>query len=254
MLFRSDGAYTITGTGEGITNITNLTQLTLLKRVNGTNWFCPGTHIDPTGTIAKPTLARSGVSGWSNFGLGSGADNALPVEMVLYNATCLDENISINWTTASETNNSHFLIERSEDGINWNVIGSVSGAGNSTTLIHYSFTDHFSQNAQLYRLLQIDFNGKITYFNPITTNCNNSSISLISVYPNPFNELLMVNNLDIECNYEIILLDANGKIVSSNKVINSKAFELFTSKVTPGLYILKVISNTGNLLFKIVKY
>lgn len=95
----------------------------------------------------------------------------LPIELLSFNGEKLacNENI-IRWSTATETNNDHFEIERSTDGINYNLIGTVNGAGNSTHTISYLFLDlNPLASVNYYRLKQIDFNG------------DNSTSSIISV-------------------------------------------------------------------------
>ena len=68
----------------------------------------------------------------------------------------------LNWMTASEINNSHFEIERSYDGRDFEMIDHVSGNGNSQHQIDYSYTDASVsklENTVFYRLKQVDFDG-----------------------------------------------------------------------------------------------
>ena len=71
----------------------------------------------------------------------------------------------MKWSTATEIDNDYFSIERSIDGINWQTITNVIGAGNSTSLKQYSFTDkELNNDISYYRLKQTDFSRKFKYF------------------------------------------------------------------------------------------
>ncbi len=96
-------------------------------------------------------------------------EGSLPITLVDFYGRQLGNSIKINWTTASETNNEYFVIERSSDNVNFENISIIDGAGNSTILLDYSFTDSEPLNATgYYRIKQVDFNGEYTYSNPIS--------------------------------------------------------------------------------------
>ncbi len=89
----------------------------------------------------------------------------LPIELLSFTSdklTC--GNNIIRWSTATETNNDYFVVERSLDMVTFTNIGTVDGAGNSTTILNYNFKDITPQPAlNYYRLKQIDFNGDASY-------------------------------------------------------------------------------------------
>ncbi len=64
----------------------------------------------------------------------------LPIDLLSFTGECNNNHIVLNWTTAAETNNAYFSIERSEDGAVWEAIGTVKSAGNSSVNQNYSFT------------------------------------------------------------------------------------------------------------------
>src|SRR6185369_13902085 len=98
--------------------------------------------------------------------------------------------VRLDWTTASEINNSYFTIERSLDGIAYEEIGRVEGAGNSTYDISYNYTDQSpSAHATIYyRLKQTDFDGKHETFDPdfVNFDSRSSKFEVTSFGPNPF--------------------------------------------------------------------
>ncbi|MDP2303952.1 MAG: T9SS type A sorting domain-containing protein [Ignavibacteria bacterium] len=134
----------------------------------------------------------------------------LPVELTSFSALLINKEVKLNWQTATEINNYGFEIERSEnrsqksEGNNteqvWETIGFVEGNGNSNSPKEYSFTDasamlstssssSFGASKLIYRLKQIDTDGKYEYSNEIEVDFDGlpSQFSLEQNYPNPFN-------------------------------------------------------------------
>jgi hypothetical protein len=85
----------------------------------------------------------------------------LPIELEQFDGYVINDKNRLYWSTASESNNDYFSLERSSDGINWEKIVEIDGSGNSTDYLNYFF-DHFSfqkNNVNYYRLSQTDFDG-----------------------------------------------------------------------------------------------
>ncbi len=88
----------------------------------------------------------------------------LPIELTNFNAELIQNEVVLKWTTASETNNDYFLVERSNDLSNWDAIIEVNGAGNSTEEINYMDYDKRPMSGlSYYRLKQVDYNGEYSY-------------------------------------------------------------------------------------------
>lgn len=86
----------------------------------------------------------------------------VPVTLVDFSLTQFDETVILTWVTATEINNSHFVIEKSTDGETWVAVGLIAGVGNSNSLQHYTYVDR-SANVSYYRLKQVDFDGQFEY-------------------------------------------------------------------------------------------
>ena len=87
-------------------------------------------------------------------------NTALPIELISFTGEQSGKDNLLKWITATEINNNYYTIERSEDGINFNEVGSISGAGNSLQTLRYSMFDTQPYNGiTYYRLIQTDFNG-----------------------------------------------------------------------------------------------
>jgi hypothetical protein len=89
---------------------------------------------------------------------------ALPIELIGFSAYKKGMNNELSWSTFSEINNDFFSIEKTLDGIVYETVGEINGAGNSTNTLFYSLTDYdVRRTINYYRLKQTDFDGKNTY-------------------------------------------------------------------------------------------
>lgn len=106
--------------------------------------------------------------------------SALPVELLSFEGKKQTNSNMLYWSTASEHNTSHFIIEKSVDGFKWIGIGQVQSAGNSTQKIDYTLEDmDVSQVINYYRLHQYDIDGVDEVFGPIAIN-NRDRINIIA--------------------------------------------------------------------------
>ena len=127
-------------------------------------------------------------------------DNPLPVELASFTSAISGRNVTLNWSTVSELNNSGFDIEKSivkgQTSEGWSKIGFINGSGTISEPQNYSFTDkNLTTGKYKYRLKQIDFNGNFEYFNlaeEVSIGVPDK-FELSQNYPNPFNP---VTNLE----------------------------------------------------------
>ena len=114
----------------------------------------------------------------------------VPVELTSFTAAVVDGGVMLNWTTATETNNRGFEVEKQSGNSNWEGIGFVTGKGTTTEPQSYSFTDNnVSNGTYYYRLKQIDFDGSFSYTKEVEVAVGilPDHYSLFQNYPNPFN-------------------------------------------------------------------
>ena len=125
----------------------------------------------------------------------SGGTDVIPVELLSFNVSSAEGKVNLFWTTATETNNSGFSIERKIENHDWKTIGFVSGFGTTTERQSYSFIDDKVTSVKyVYRLKQIDFNGEFQYSNEIEIEVGKPlNFSLDQNYPNPFNPVTTIN-------------------------------------------------------------
>lgn len=144
-------------------------------------------------------------------------DDPLPVELSSFTSSVNQRNVTLNWMTSSEKNNSGFEIYQSSksDPDNWKRIGFVNGAGNSSSSNSYTFEDkNLSTGKYSYRLKQVDFNGDFKYYNlsdeieigiPM-------KYSLYQNYPNPFNPSTVIDyDIPEDANVTLKIFDMTGR-------------------------------------------
>ncbi|MBK7633184.1 MAG: hypothetical protein IPJ13_02035 [Saprospiraceae bacterium] len=138
----------------------------------------------------------------SNSGLVLGTDLSvlLPIVLSKFNALKLNEISSkLNWTTSSEINSDYFGIERSMDGNNWETIGRVTAAGNSSKELAYEFIDdnlpliRTKEQVFYYRLRMTDLDGQYKYSDVRGVNFGKLSTGVVTIYPNPTVEHINVD-------------------------------------------------------------
>ena len=113
----------------------------------------------------------------------------IPVELTSFVASVSGNNVTLNWITATEINNSGFDILRQAQNNQWNKIGFVAGFGTTTETHSYSFVDENLTSGQYaYRLKQVDFDGTSELSNVVNVEVTNPvKYNLSQNYPNPFN-------------------------------------------------------------------
>jgi hypothetical protein len=116
-----------------------------------------------------------------------GPCTSLPIQLLSFTGICTMQTVVLNWSTAMETNNKSFTVQRSEDGMNWQAIGTIEGAGSSSTLHTYSLTDKLpGKSVSYYRLMLTNFDGENTYSIVIIVGkCGIDSTGSFTLYPNP---------------------------------------------------------------------
>jgi len=135
--------------------------------------------------------AITGISQSSQTKLYRSVESTIPVEFVSFAANVVNNEVHLNWTTATELNNKGFEILRATQNDNeWKEIGFVPGRGTTTQISSYSFTDeNLNPGSYNYRLKQIDFDGTYKYYDLEQTVVISPPVGfeLSQNYPNPFN-------------------------------------------------------------------
>jgi hypothetical protein len=178
----------------------------------------------------------------------------LPIELISFTGQCQNRVKQFNWSTASEHNNEFFTLEHSHDGSEFYPIQEIDGAGNSSSQLDYItyFTEE-DNSFVYYRLKQTDTDGATSYSDVIYVSCREFESDLMTVFPNPSNDLIVVNfNSSIsEDDYLISITDMVGKSVLDRHIaaVKNGNTVLDVSSFSNGYYFLRLIDkNTGEQL------
>lgn len=184
--------------------------------------------------------------------------NALPVELIEFRASTNDCRVLLEWATASEINNEYFELERSVDGLQFDYLAIVEGAGNSNQIINYSSIDAQPNAANYYRLKQVDFDGQFVYSDIIyvASDCRlvKENIEALTLFPNPVIEQFVHLRFDVQKTEQtpLIVSDVSGKIWIQQPILiqqgqNQQTIQL--QGLPAGTYFLKI----GKHLKKFIK-
>ena len=194
-------------------------------------------YVDAAG-VADPTPATYTIS-WSK---------PLPVTLVNFDVVKSESQVRINWTTSSETNSSHFDIERSSDARNWNAIGQVSARENANAVSVYDFTDHNPENGiNYYRLKMVDTDQSFTYSKIRSVSLEGA---IVRIYPNPVTTQLNIDNLGSDQIQKVVLHNLTGMVVYSNENVVKNSIDV--SHFKTGVYVLTITLKNGTKLSRTV--
>ncbi len=219
---------------------------------NGNTW----TEVNE-GLTNKTVLAlKTSSNGYTYAGtLGSGvfkrlfaAEAPLPVTLLNFTGHAEENKSILNWQTASEQNTSHFSIQRSADGVQFLSIGSMPAAGNSSSILNYSYTDvQPLKGSNYYRLQTIDIDGSTSYSRIIKINFDGKYN--VSVFPNPAHDHIKISGAE---NFkQVQLINLNGSIVQQwYKPVVGEVFKL--QNISKGLYYVKLIRDNEMRVIKLL--
>ncbi len=169
--------------------------------------------------------------------------NPLPVEFSSFNVSCRNNGeVKIIWSTQSENNNSHFIIERSTDGIQFDEIGVVQGNGNSTQQIIYEYIDYDRIGLAYYRIRQVDFDGNSKTTKILNSNCIENQEPIVFENNNHF-YIQMTSSKDD--NVIFSLYDAAGRLVfiQDNNIHQGDNLIKINKVLETGVYFITISSS-----------
>ena len=151
---------------------------------NGAISLGTGVNLDGRALTTAGNVTTTAMTANNSFG---GPCTSLPIQLLSFAGICVMQAVVLNWSTAMETNNKSFTVQRSDEGRNWQAIGVMEGAGNSSAPHTYSFTDKLpGKSVSSYRLMLTAFDGENTYSIVITVGkCGMNTAGSFTLYPNP---------------------------------------------------------------------
>lgn len=236
--------------------VENLSTLRVC-RWDGSMWRDHGNGGTTGNTSAGTISSSSAITSFSPFTLGSSnPQNPLPVELLTFTATAASNTVNLDWSTASESNNHFYTVERSKDLKSFETVARIEGAGNANHTIYYSAKDENPYHGvSYYRLVQNDFDGKQTIYGPLAVNFMGSNE--LSIYPNPFENQLTIGTSEFVSGeeIEIRLFDPIGRIVFQKSVKTNDVNETLNEipDGPSGIYTLQINQNDIQLSKKIIR-
>lgn len=224
--------------------------------VNVTTTTAPGTGGTSCSGCPVASNPTNG-GGPNNAGIISSTSGPLPVELLSFDGDQQEDRIRLYWSSSTEINNDRYIVERSNDAINFTSIGWVAAAGNSRMVTHYDLYDHHPLNGvNYYRLKQVDMDGSFSYSKTIAFSFENA-VS-ITMFPNPagtgesiYLSLVRINSafMDVE------IYDVSGKLLASKQIVPENGpVKLYDTGLAKGVYLIRVTTGTSSLVKKLVIY
>ncbi|HKZ68345.1 MAG TPA: PQQ-dependent sugar dehydrogenase, partial [Chitinophagaceae bacterium] len=191
-------------------------------------------------------VLQASINSFSSFYFGSDAIT-LPVELVYFKGSLQNNSTFLQWETTSENNTSHFVVERSIDGRNFESIGRVTASGNSTIARQYSHIDNevanLSSTVIYYRLKMVDTDDKHKYSATITIYLADITNRII-ISPNPAtDETKIMITATVNGKAQWKLMDNSGRVVMQNAIHIKKGSNKLTINIgslSSGLYYLNI--------------
>lgn len=171
---------------------------------------------------------------------------ALPITFISFNGRLNNGEADLNWSTANEINNKGFKVQKSMDGQTFTDIGFVQGAGNSSNINNYGFSDaKLLSGSNYYRIKQIDFDGKFNYSSAIKLNYSKFDWA---VSGNPVtNNTWMQLQLDKTANVSVQIISINGSIIQTsdkgNLAAGTYSIPLNLGNANSGMYVVRLVIN-----------
>ena len=161
----------------------------------------------------------------------------LPIKLVSFNVQGFNTFNAVSWQTATETNNAHFNVQRSTDGISFTTIGSENAKGASS----YSYIDNsFPKGVLYYRLQIVDKDGALSYSDIRELSITNSSLSIA---PNPARDIVTISGSNIK---QVSILDLYGRTVITREM-NTNTINVSVNNLSKGIYLVKAILTDGSI-------
>ncbi|MBN4066117.1 T9SS type A sorting domain-containing protein, partial [Candidatus Amoebophilus asiaticus] len=188
-------------------------------------------------------IELASITAFSRWTVSNSVTDPLPIELLSFSAEVEGNGVRLKWETASEINNDYFTIERSDNGIDFEILTIVEGAGNSNQLLSYeAFDENPYKGISYYRLKQTDYDGKWEYFPMVSVTFMPDEFEIVEMLPNPTDNSTTIYFTANE-NETVILkvYNTNGQEVFSKSILTTKGVNeiyLDAAGLTKGMYLI----------------
>jgi hypothetical protein len=177
----------------------------------------------------------------------------LPIKLLSFDAMPEEKEVKLKWITATEINNAFFTLEKSVDGNKFFPIGTVPGAGNSTSELVYAYSDSDPvYGISYYRLRQTDYDGHSTVSNIVPVSYK-KTINKYSVFPNPVYDKAYIISGKAE-NATLTLRNIEGRLISTTTLEGSELiYPLELDGLSKGVYFIEVRNESETQFIRVIK-
>jgi hypothetical protein len=252
------GLYTGTFSGNGVIDVIDFAKLVLVKRpTGGGDWVLNGTHVTATGSNATPSVSRTGMSGFSQFGIGGELNIALPIQLNYLNSTKQNNSHNLTWKiTCANSRNVTMTLERSADNRNFTGINTIV-ADALRCQQPFAYTDNVPlAGINYYRLKMTDDNGKTTYSNAIAILNKDAGFEIIGLQPTLVtNDALLNVTAAQKIKMVLVVTDINGRLMKKiicNLMAGSNKLAINLTNLPAGNYQITGFTEDGKL--KTIKF
>lgn len=181
---------------------------------------------------------------------------ALPIDLLSFTAENAHSGVEVRWSTAEELNNDFFSLEKSSDGVVFELVDIIPGQGNSFNVVEYEYHDHTpNYGVTYYRLSQTDYDGTEQYFDVITVDEVHHESYNFDIYPNPY------TGLEDHITIEVYAVPPGGFEIVVYNVFEQEVYVSSIERVGPtkipvpkekGIYFVTLFNGDGEEVQKLV--
>jgi hypothetical protein len=189
-------------------------------------------------SLSYTTLATTAAEPEAYFTKSSNPITPLPLDLISFNGKAVNCSAILNWTTAEESGMSHFDLQKSIDGNTFKQLASIAVKGSNSL---YTYVNKEVNTAEhYYRLKIVSLDGKETYSNVLSLNVDCYPSQNITVYPNPFNDKVTVQGINI--GNELYITDITGRTIATI-IADNTSQHIDMSAYPDGIYLLRIVQN-----------
>ena len=220
----------------------------------GAGWnYAPTSNFPPDPTQNVPALAFGDPVAYYQILV---TDDPIPVELMSFTFSVSENDVTLNWNTATETNNLGFEVQRKVENGEFSAIGFINGHGTTTEPHNYTFIDENLENGSYtYRLKQVDLDGSEYFYNELNTEITYypKEFALHQNYPNPFNPSTKITfSLAADSKVSLKIFNALGQevstLVNENLTAGLHDYDFNAADINSGVYfyVIEAVDGNGN--------
>ncbi|HTJ48331.1 MAG TPA: T9SS type A sorting domain-containing protein [Cyclobacteriaceae bacterium] len=243
---KSGGTVDVGGTGSDRLNICGAN----IMKGNGSCNSCSGTNSGTCAYNGNPYCEPSGGFQGPLVYTETGYNGALPIKLSYFTGALKNEKVNLEWATSMQENFDKFIIQRSTNGVDFDSIGVVKGAGINIydVVSKYSFADEYPlMGVNYYRLKAVDLDFSAQYFNVVPVSFSGKKKIWIEPNPTAGSLIQYKTNFVPNTDDQVVILNNLGVTVNDYTVLKTEGEIEFNTPLTPGVYVIKYKTEDSEL-------